>query len=115
VRTNELVQHSSKRTFSSRCLTWRFLHGCSSSPPSAVKIIPRTFLSQSILEKVCFLGLSNGMEELWLPGILRRRMSLHGKPIEVALDFLGCQPGQPLHDAGLKLIDFFLSGNKTWR
>jgi hypothetical protein len=44
------------------------------------------------------------------PGILRRRMSLHSKPIEAAVGApLAVDPGSRSTMAGLKLIHFFLS------
>src|SRR6266478_5849966 len=97
-------------------LTWRFLHGCSSSPPSAVEDYFRELFFHSPFSEKALPSLvyQNGHGRVvGFLGILRRRMSLHGKPIEVALGTsLVVNPDSRSTMAGLKLIDFFLSGKQ---
>src|SRR6266481_4339320 len=69
-------------------LTWRFLHGCSSSPPSAVEDYFRElFFHSPFSEKALpsFVYQNGHGSVVGFLGILRRRMSLHGKPIDFFL------------------------------
>lgn len=97
-------------------LTWRFLQAESGSPPPSMENYFRELFFHSPFSEKALPSLvyQNGHGRVvGFLGILRRRMSLHGKPIEVAVGTsLVVDPDSRSTMAGLKLIDFFLSGKQ---
>jgi hypothetical protein len=97
-------------------LNWRFLHHGSGSPPPTMESYFRELFfhcpfSEKTLPSLVYEN-EHGRVVGFL-GILRRRMSLNGKPIEVAVGTsLVVEPDSRSTMAGLKLINWFLSGKQ---
>jgi hypothetical protein len=97
-------------------LTWRFLQAENGSPPPSMESYFRELFFHSPFSEKALPSLVYQNEHgrvVGFLGILRRRMSWHGKPIEVAVGTsLVVDPDSRSTMAGVKLIDFFLSGKQ---
>jgi hypothetical protein len=97
-------------------LKWRFLHNANGSPPPAMESYFRELFFQGPFSDKTLPSLvyenENGRVVGFL-GILRRRMSFHERPIEAAVgSSLVVDPDSRSTMAGLKLINYFLSGKQ---
>jgi len=97
-------------------LKWRFLrHGSGSPPPTMESYFRELFFHGPFSEKTLpsLVYENEHGRVVGFLGILRRRMSLNGKPIEVAVGTsLVVEPDSRSTMAGLKLINCFLSGKQ---
>jgi hypothetical protein len=94
-------------------LTWRFLHGGGGPPPQTMESYFRELFfhspfSNSALPSLVYEG-DRGTIDGFL-GVVSRRMSLHGKPIEAAVStYLIVHPESRSKMAALQLIHSFVS------
>jgi hypothetical protein len=97
-------------------LKWRFLHNSSGSPPPTMESCFRELFFQCPFSDKALPSLVYENEHgrvVGFLGILRRHMSFHGKPIEVAVGTsLVVDPDSRSTMAGVKLINCFLSGKQ---
>jgi len=97
-------------------LKWRFLHnGNGSAPPAMESYIRELFFHGPFAEKTLpsLVYENEHGRVVGFMGVLRRRMSSHGKPIEAAVaSSLVVDPDSRSTMAGLKLVNWFLSGKQ---
>ena len=97
-------------------LKWRFLHNRSGSPPPTLETYIRELFFHGPFSEKTLPSLVYENEHgrvVGFLGVLRRRMSLHGKPIEAAVSTsLVVDPDSRSTMAGLRLMNWFLSGKQ---
>jgi hypothetical protein len=97
-------------------LKWRYLHnGTGSPPPTMESYIRELFFHAPFSEKTLpsLVYENEHGRVVGFMGVLRRRMSSYGKPIEAAVaTSLVVDPASRSTMAGLKLVDWFLSGKQ---
>ena len=97
-------------------LKWRFLHNCSGSPTPTMETYIRELFFRGPFSEKTLPSLVYENEHgrvVGFLGVLRRRMSLSGKPIEAAVaTSLVVDPDSRSTMAGPKLINWFLSGKQ---